>query len=118
MYRRYEPSPQHRQAAPNNKNVRQGGQQRQNVQHQKPQQKPIATPPPERRKGSVITRLIPPSLYNPETGKVFGFLTAEDLFIAALIILLIDSGDDECDNTMLILALLYLLLSEHIDLGI
>ena len=67
-------------------------------------------------KSHPIAKLIPQSIYNPETGKVLGFLSAEDLLIAALILLLIDSGDDENDNSMLIYALVYILISEHIDL--
>lgn len=63
-----------------------------------------------------LTKFIPQSVYNPETGKVFGFLSADDLLIAALILLLIDNNCDDEDNSMLIWALLYILISEHIDL--
>lgn len=68
------------------------------------------------RKTHPLTKLIPQSIYNPDTGKILGFLSAEDLLIAALILLLIDSGDEESDNSMLIYALLYILISEHIEL--
>lgn len=64
----------------------------------------------------MLTRFIPQSVYNPETGKVLGFMSAEDLLIAALIILIIDSSDEETDNTMLVYALIYILISDHIDL--
>lgn len=63
-----------------------------------------------------VTKLIPESLYNPETGKILGFLSAEDLLIAALILLLIDNSCDDEDNSLLIYALLYILISDHIDL--
>lgn len=63
-----------------------------------------------------LFKFIPQSLYNPETGKVFGFMSAEDLLIGALILLIIDSGENDGDNTMLILVLLYLLLSDYIEL--
>ncbi len=66
--------------------------------------------------GSFLTKLIPQSLYNPQTGKVFGVLNTDDLFLVALIILLIDSGDEDEDNSMLIYALIYILISEHLDL--
>lgn len=64
----------------------------------------------------MLTRFIPQSVYNPETGKVLGFMSAEDLLIAALIILIIDSSDEETDNTMLVYPLIYILISDHIDL--
>ncbi len=141
MYRRYEPSPRRsRQAAPGQESHRQtqgnnaAGNRQGSPQHRTGQgssnnngsvsqknsppteHKPRTNTP--RSVTNPITRFIPQSLYNAETGKVLGFMNAEDLFIAALIILLIDSGCDDGDNTMLILALLYLLLSEHIDLPI
>ena len=58
--------------------------------------------------------IIPPSLYNPETKKVFGFLSTEDLLLAALILLFLDN--EENDDPMLVYALLYILLSDYIDL--
>ncbi len=61
-----------------------------------------------------FTKYIPQTLYNSQTGKVLGILSTDDLFLIALIFLLLD-GDDE-DNSMLIIALIYILLSEHIDL--
>ena len=64
----------------------------------------------------MLTRFIPHSVYNPETGQGLGFMSAEDLLIAALIILIIDSSDEETDNTMLVYALIYILISDHIDL--
>ena len=137
MYRRYEPSPQRsRQPAskqdpkpqPHNTNNHRTPPAVNNKNSGKAPQRSAPTVSensnlnksknkPKQNKNS-ITKFIPQSLYNPKTRKVLGFMDAEDLFIAALIILLIDSGNDDSDNTMLILALLYLLLSEHIDLPI
>ncbi len=105
-----------------------GGQnyRRQGTVHNKQPGKKVAEPQIQPRaetkashttnKAHPITKLIPQSLYNPETGKVLGFLSAEDLLIVALILLLIDSGDDEADNTMLIYALIYILIAEHMEL--
>lgn len=56
--------------------------------------------------------LLPPSLYNPKTKKLFGFLDAEDLLLVALIFLFLEREDE--DETV-ILALLYILLSDYID---
>ena len=58
--------------------------------------------------------LLPPSLYNPETKKVLGLFSAEDLLLAALILLLLDNEENR--DPMLIYALLYLLISDYIDL--
>ncbi len=63
-----------------------------------------------------VTKFIPQSVYNPQTGKILGFLSAEDLLLLGLIFLLLDSGDECEDNSMLIYALLYILLSGHMDL--
>lgn len=64
---------------------------------------------------SPLFGLIPPSLYNPETKKVLGFLSAEDLLLIALIFLFLDNEDN--DDPMIIYALLYILLSDYVDLG-
>ena len=79
-------------------------------------EKPRKSPPHGGGALGMLTRFIPQSVYNPETGKVLGFMSAEDLLIAALIILIIDSSDEETDNTMLVYALIYILISDHIDL--
>lgn len=66
---------------------------------------------------SLLMKFIPESLYNPKTGKVLGIISAEDLMLAALILLILDNSDD-CgeDNSMLVYALLYILISDHVDL--
>lgn len=61
-----------------------------------------------------ISNLIPKSVYNSETKKILGFLEAEDLLIIALIFLFLE--DKSGDNQLLILALLYVLLSDYINL--
>ena len=68
------------------------------------------------RRSHPILKLIPQSLYNPQTSKILGFLSAEDLLLLGLIFLLLDSGDESEDNSMLIYALLYILISGHMDL--
>lgn len=65
---------------------------------------------------SPLLKFIPQSIYNPETGKVLGILSAEDLLIAALILVLIDNRDDGEDNSLLIYALVYILISDRINL--
>lgn len=71
-----------------------------------------------RDSGFSLLKFIPQSIYDPETGKVLGFLSAEDLLLAALILVLLDNKCEDEDNSMLIYALLYILLSDHIDLPI
>lgn len=71
-----------------------------------------------RGSGFSLLKFIPQSIYDPDTGKVFGFLSAEDLLLAALILVLLDNRCEDEDNSMLIYALLYILLSDHIDLPI
>ena len=63
---------------------------------------------------SILNSIIPSSVYNPETKKVFGILTAEDLLIVALIFLFSENSED-CDP-LLIPALIYILLSDYIAL--
>lgn len=56
-----------------------------------------------------IFKLVPPFLYNRDTKKLFGILSAEDLLLIAFIIMLADSDDN--DDTALLVALLYILIS-------
>lgn len=137
MHRRYEPtgkqgsvSPvgiQHQNneghsAASNNRHQNANSPSRQNIQHTN------RTEPhehdedfnihknPDAKNPHPVTKFIPQSVYNPQTGKILGFLSAEDLLILGLIFLLLDSGDECEDNSMLIYALLYILISDHMDL--
>lgn len=61
-----------------------------------------------------VAGLIPPALYNPESKKVLGIFSAEDLLLAALIIILLDNDSNE--DPMLIYALIYILISDYVDL--
>lgn len=118
MYRRYEPTPGQNRPQQSQQNKRpcppprppRSGPSSADKKQESPKPKP-----PEKHPHP-LTKLIPQSLYNPETGKVLGMLSAEDLLIVALILLLIDGGDEASDNSFLIYALLYILLSDHIDL--
>ncbi len=58
---------------------------------------------------------LPKEIYNCETHKFFGFLSGEDILIIGLILMVLDRGCDE--DLFLILALLYILLSDWIDFG-
>lgn len=96
---------------------------------QRPMPPPAPPPPPlpkkppkaehakEGGKGlqGLLERFLPLGIYNPETKKLFGILSAEDLLLVALIFLISDSEDEE--SKILILALLYLLISDRIDLS-
>lgn len=62
----------------------------------------------------ILERFLPGAIYNHENKKLFGILSAEDLLLIALIFLFADSGDD--DSGLICLALLYVLLSDYIDL--
>ena len=57
-----------------------------------------------------ILNMLPNELYNRNTKKILGLVTAEDLLLASLILLVADSG--EKDSAALILALLYILASK------
>ena len=70
-------------------------------------------PPKPKKKGNPLLSFIPETIYNPETKKIFGVLSADDLLILALIILFLDS-DEEGDNLM-VLALAFILVSEWFD---
>lgn len=132
MYRRYEPSPRRKQEGGNSLPQTQGGTANKRVYNEhrpmksgtlsahttgkKPPQKNTPKNTSAEKKAHPLTKLIPQSIYNFETGKVFGLLSPDDLLIIALILLLIDSGDEEEDNSLLLYALLYILIAEHIDL--
>jgi len=69
---------------------------------------------PKKNKNPILG-FIPTSVYNPEDGKILGFLTAEDLLLIAMILMFLDS-EEEGDNLM-VYALLYVLASEWVDIG-
>lgn len=60
-------------------------------------------------------KFLPKEIYNPKTHKFFGKLSGEDILIIGLILMVLDSGCD--DDMLLVLALLYILLSDWIDFG-
>lgn len=62
----------------------------------------------------ILCGILPTSVYNPKTKKLFGFFTAEDLLLIALIFLFADN-DEDSDPTIII-ALIYILISDYIDL--
>ena len=59
--------------------------------------------------------LIPRHIYNPDTKKILGIMSSEDLLLIALIFLFLESSDD--DNPLMVLALVYVLLGDYIDFG-
>ena len=123
MYRRYEnrskniegdsgngvpPSPIKHRAEP----ARRNNPPRRSVHEPAP---PPPPPPPEQKqKNNPLLSFIPSSVYNPENGKILGFLSAEDLLLIAMILMFLDSEEDG-DNLM-VYALLYVLASEWIDI--
>lgn len=60
-------------------------------------------------------KFLPKEIYNPQTHKFFGKLSGEDILIIGLILMVLDSDCDE--DMLLVLALLYILLSDWIDFG-
>ncbi len=61
----------------------------------------------------ILKGFLPPSLYDPKSKKIFGLLSSEDLLLIALIFLFTERDDEDGS---IILALLYILLSDYIDL--
>lgn len=111
------------QSSNHNSNPQQSGNHNhppQNGSHNPPPQSGSHNAPPQHGEkntfniSSILNSIIPSSVYNPETKKVFGILTAEDLLIVALIFLFSENSED-CDP-LLIPALIYILLSDYIDL--
>lgn len=104
--RRQEPPPRHAQSSPS--------------QNPKPRSNPQGSMPEDAHKKKLklpqnpILGFIPSSIYNPETKKVLGLLSAEDLLLAAMIFLLLEN--EENDDPMLVYALIYILISDYIDL--
>lgn len=116
MYRRYEPKPGQNRPQQPPKDKKSCPPPSHNPRNCPPKKEEPPKPKPPEKHPHPLTKLIPQSLYNPETGKIFGVLSPEDLLLAALILLLLDSGDDSDDNSFLIYALFYILISDYIDL--
>lgn len=79
-----------------------------------PKPAPPCEKPPSDKKNNFLS-FLPKELYNCETHKFFSFLSGEDLLIIGLILMVLDRGCE--DDLFLILALLYILVSDWIDFG-
>ncbi len=86
-----------------------------NLNFQPKQERTRKQPPPPPKKKHPLLGFLPPSVYNPETKKIFGFLETEDLLLAALILMLLENEEQE--NSLLVYALLYVLLGDKLDLS-
>ncbi len=108
-----------------------GSQRESSQSSSQPHSEPTANQPPISQKNpknysspdnnstsitNLLLKFVPKGLYNRDTKKILGILSAEELLLIALIFLFLeDSGED---NSMLIIAILYVLLSDYIDLGL
>lgn len=63
---------------------------------------------------SLINGFLPPSIYNHKTKKILGVISAEDLLLIALILLF--SENEENNDPLTVIALIYILLSDYIEL--
>lgn len=84
-----------------------------------PPQKPDtnrAKPKPDKRfkLSDILCGILPTSVYNPKTKKLFGFFNAEDLLLVALIFLFAENDEDS--DPAIIIALIYILISDYVDL--
>lgn len=62
----------------------------------------------------LLQGLLPSAIYDHKTKKIFGLLSAEDLLLLALIFLFLEKDDE--DNGIMVLALIFVLVSDYIDL--
>ena len=85
----------------------------------RPEPKPESKPTPNRKKNKgiigILENFLPGAVYNKDSKKIFGLISAEDLLLIALIFLFADSSEE--DGNLICLALLYVLLSDYIDLS-
>ena len=85
----------------------------------KPQPRPEPKPTPSQKKNrgiiGILENFLPGAVYNKDNKKIFGLISAEDLLLIALIFLFADSAEE--DGNLICLALLYVLLSDYIDLS-
>ncbi len=117
MYKRYQPDNQCQNATPKMPSApkvpgnqkKPGGQAKQSAMPEK--NKPMGFN--ERKKRTLFESLIPPCIYNEDSKKVLGFLSAEDLLLIALILIFLDNEEKD---PIIIYALLYILILEYIDL--
>ncbi|MBR2916716.1 MAG: hypothetical protein IKC07_03860 [Clostridia bacterium] len=84
-----------------------------------PPKKPSCPPPENKCKDKEgfknPLKFLPKEIYNPHTHKFFGKLSGEDILIIGLILMVLDSDCGE--DLFLVIALLYVLLSDWIDFG-
>ena len=117
MYQRYTPNPNRQHPVPSQHGFKNPHNPQQapkpNPQKQCSTQ-PVSSKTPNNK--NPVSAIIPPSLYNPETQKLLGLFSTEDILLAALIFLLLENNDS--DDSMLVYALLYILISDYIDLPI
>ena len=118
MYKRYDMEDNRVKGGDSKENARQTVYKRENIRKEAVKNENIKKEQPKRNKSNPILGFIPRSIYNPDTGKILGILSADDLLIIALIILLIDNEDECEDNKLLIYALVYILISDYIDIPI
>ena len=79
-------------------------------QHQRKNHSPRA----KQKNFGFLQGILPSGIYDSESKKLFGFLAAEDLLLVALIFLMLEKDGE--DNVLIVLALIYVLLSDYIDL--
>ncbi len=65
--------------------------------------------------GGILNNLLPEALYSTKSKKIFGIFSAEDLLLIALILIFSDSGSE--DGNLMCLILIYVLLSDYVDLS-
>ena len=125
MYIRYEPQyaeePRYSEPAPSRAEY--GAYSARGSSSSQSSTRPKPPPPPPKREqesqkqkpSNPIFSFLPSGVYNPETKKVLGFLKAEDILLIALILLLLENDDNS--EPMLVYALLFVLVSDYIDLS-
>ncbi len=72
-------------------------------------------PPGKGLFGNNPLTFLPHEIYDPKTHKFFGIITAEDILLIGLMLLVLDSDCD--DKIFLAVALGYILLSDYFDFG-
>ncbi len=128
MYRRYQPGPrnqlpkQGKPPAGEMEKIKSQVQQRPKMTQCQPMRTLNTSPAPKvnrnekNQKGkNPILDILPAAVYNQETKKILGIFSAEDLLLVALIFLLLDSKESE--DSAIVYLLLYVLLSDYIDLS-
>lgn len=92
----------------------QNQQTQQNNLHREHKPDNIRKEPKPQGIGGLLQKFLPDAVYDRNKKKIFGIFSAEDLLLVALIFLLLEK--EEGDNSIMVLALLYILVSDYIDL--